>query len=73
FRKVCSKVKNYLNYVKSFDLLICSMHREKVKYEIYIKFDKLIIQYKDFVAYKASSEPNLDNKYKCAWKCSNFY
>ncbi|GAB69950.1 CYIR protein [Plasmodium cynomolgi strain B] len=42
---------------KCLDLVICNEHNEDVTYEAYIMDDEIITQYKDFDAYKASSEP----------------
>ncbi|GAB69643.1 CYIR protein, partial [Plasmodium cynomolgi strain B] len=61
---------------KCFYLVICNEHKEDAKYEAYINLDELITQYKDFDAYKASSEPPhtpQNKEFKCARKCSNSY
>ncbi|GAB69773.1 CYIR protein [Plasmodium cynomolgi strain B] len=58
---------------KSFNFLICYEHKEDVKYETHIKLNELIIVYKDFVVYKASSERREYTEYKCARKCSYSY
>ncbi|GAB70036.1 CYIR protein, partial [Plasmodium cynomolgi strain B] len=59
---------------KYFDLVIYNEHKDDVKYETYIKLHELITQYKDFDAYKESSEfPPKNKECKSARKYSKSY